>query len=65
MTIFREQTLPLLGIEGWRHIEPCIVAALVTEAPILLIGKHGTAKSLLLERLAETLNLQFRHYLSN
>jgi MoxR-like ATPase len=62
MTIYREQTLPLLGVEGWRHIEPCIVAALVTEAPILLIGKHGTAKSLLLERLAETLNLQFRHY---
>ena len=61
MTLHRS-ALNLLGIVGWRHIEPCVIAALVTEAPILLIGKHGTAKSLLLERLAEALNLNFRHY---
>ena len=62
MTLFKEQALALLGIEGWRHIEPCIVAALATESPLLLIGEHGTAKSLLLERLADALELQFRHY---
>ena len=62
MTLHQEQSLPLLGIEGWRHIEPCIIAALVTQSPLLLIGKHGTGKSLLLERLADVLGLSFRHY---
>jgi MoxR-like ATPase len=51
-----------LGIVGWDHLEPVILAALATEAPILLVGAHGTAKSLLLERLAEALDLRFRHY---
>ena len=51
-----------LGLFGWTHLEPVILAALATESPMLLIGKHGAAKSFLLERLAEALNLEFRCY---
>lgn len=51
-----------LGILGWDNLEPAIIASLATEATLLLIGSHGTAKSMLLERLANALQLQFRHY---
>lgn len=51
-----------LGIVGWDHQEPAILAALATKTPLVLIGAHGTAKSLLLQRLAEALDLNFRHY---
>ena len=51
-----------LGLYGMRAIEPVILAALITEEPLLLIGRHGTAKSLLLTRLARALGLEFRHY---
>lgn len=51
-----------LGILGWESREPVILAALATEAPLLLVGPHGAAKSLLLERLAEALGLRLRHY---
>ena len=54
--------LRALGIAGWGALEPAILAALATESPILLIGPHGTAKTLLLQRLAEALGLAFRHY---
>ena len=50
------------GILGWDHLEPVILASLVSRTPLLLLGSHGTAKSLLLERLAEGLSLDFRHY---
>jgi MoxR-like ATPase len=51
-----------LGLEGWTHLEAPLLAALATEAPLLLVGPHGTAKSFLLERLAEALQLEFRFY---
>ena len=51
-----------LGILGWNELEPTILAALATESPLLLIGPHGTAKSMLLEKLAEAMDLNFRHY---
>ena len=51
-----------LGLFGWKNIESVILAALATESPMLLIGKHGSAKSFILERLAEALNLEFRSY---
>ena len=51
-----------LGLFGWSHLEPVILAALASEYPMLLIGKHGSAKSFLLERLAESLKLEFRCY---
>ncbi len=59
------QSIPItarLGVLGWSHLDPVIVAALATEAPLLLIGPHGTAKTWLVERLAQVLGLSFRHY---
>ena len=64
-----ETTIPLrqgitgtLGILGWDHLDAVLLASLATEAPLLLIGPHGTAKSLLVERMAEALNTEMRHY---
>ncbi len=51
-----------LGIFGLDGLAPVIVAALATEEPLLLIGPHGTGKTLLLTRVAEALGLVFRHY---
>jgi MoxR-like ATPase len=51
-----------LGLEGWSNLEPVLLAALVTEEPLLLVGAHGTAKSLLLERLAKSLQMDYRFY---
>ena len=51
-----------LGLEGWSHLEAVVLAALASGDPLLLIGRHGTAKSFLLERLAESLGLVFRFY---
>ena len=54
--------LARLGLIGLSSIEAPLLAALATESPLLLIGPHGTAKSLLLTRIAEALGLEFRHY---
>lgn len=51
-----------LGVRGWNHLDAVLLAALATEAPLLLIGPHGTAKSLLVERIAIALGLEMRHY---
>lgn len=51
-----------LGLFGWSHLEPVILAALASESPMLLIGKHGSAKSFILERLAESLGLVYKCY---
>lgn len=51
-----------IGLIGLSDLEPIILAALATEVPLLLIGSHGTGKSLLLTRIAEALGLAFRHY---
>ena len=51
-----------LGVFGLDHLESVVLAALATEEPLLLVGSHGTGKSLLLTRLAEALGLSFRHY---
>lgn len=58
----RRSLLRALGIYGWEGLEPAVLAALATESPLLLIGGHGTAKTLLLGRLAAALGLQHRHY---
>ena len=58
----RPSLLSGIGLFGLSHLEPVILAALATEAPLLLIGPHGTGKSLLLTRIAEALGLVFRHY---
>lgn len=54
--------LEKLGVIGWNHLGPQIIASLATESTLLLVGAHGTAKSMLLENLAEALELEFRHY---
>ena len=58
----RTNTLRQLGIVGLDTLEPVVLAAIATETPLLLIGAHGTAKSLLLSRLCEALDLPWRHY---
>jgi len=57
-----QSLLEPLGIVGYRRFEPAILAALATAEPLLLIGEHGGAKTLLLTRLAEALGVSFRHY---
>ena len=42
-----------LGLIGLDDIEPVVVAAAAAELPMLLVGPHGTGKSLLLTRVAE------------
>ncbi len=54
--------LSRLGLVGLAPIEAPVLAALASEQPLLLIGPHGTAKSLLLTRVAAALGLTCRHY---
>lgn len=51
-----------LGLYGWKKMEPVLLAALLSEEPLLLVGAHGCAKSFVLERLAEALGMTFRAY---
>ena len=51
-----------LGLYGWKKAESVLLAALLSEEPLLLIGAHGCAKSFVLERLAEALGMEFRSY---
>jgi MoxR-like ATPase len=50
------------GIQGWAALDPILLAALALEAPVLLVGAHGTAKTLVAERVARALDQRFRHY---
>lgn len=52
----------LLDIHGWMHLDAVLLAALTTESPLLLVGPHGTAKSLLVEKMASALDMEMRHY---
>ena len=52
----------MLGVLGWADLDPLLLGALATEAPVLLLGSHGTAKTLLVERVACALDEEFRHY---
>jgi MoxR-like ATPase len=54
--------LRALNLYGLSHLDSVILAALSDEQPLLLIGAHGTAKSALLNRLAEAMHLRHRHY---
>ena len=51
-----------LGAFGFGKIEPVVLAALISEDPLLLIGKAGTGKTFLLNSLSEALGLEHRHY---
>lgn len=52
----------MLGLYGLQNIEDCVLAGLVTGEPVLLVGLHGSAKTLMCERLAEALGLKFHAY---
>ena len=54
--------LKSIGVYGYDKVEPLVLAALVTEDPLLLIGKAGTGKTYLLNSLSEALGLEHRHY---
>mgnify|MGYP005811063111 CR=1 FL=1 len=54
--------LAALGVYGFDRAETVILAALVTEDPLLLIGRSGTGKTFLLNTLSEALGLEHRHY---
>ncbi len=54
--------LSQLGLFGYEHLEPAILASLVSGDPLLLIGKAGTGKTFLLNRLSQALGLSHRHY---
>ena len=58
----RTHFLRTLGIAGWDALDPVFLAAVATESPLLLVGPHGSAKTMVLNRLAETLGLAHRHY---
>ncbi len=51
-----------LGVYGFDRHEATILAALVTEDPLLLVGRSGTGKTFLLNTLSEALGLEHRHY---
>lgn len=51
-----------LGVYGFDHLELLILASLVSEDPLLLVGKAGTGKTYLLNSISEALNLEHRHY---
>jgi MoxR-like ATPase len=51
-----------LGVYGFDRYETAILAALVTEDPLLLVGRSGTGKTFLLNTLSEALGLEHRHY---
>jgi MoxR-like ATPase len=54
--------LQALEVYGFDKVEPAILASLVTEDPLLLIGRSGTGKTFLLNSLSEELGLEHRHY---
>ena len=51
-----------LGIYGYDDIEDFVLAGLVTGDPVLLVGTHGTAKTMMCERLAKAMGLKFIAY---
>ncbi len=58
----RRRLLRSLHLFGLDHLDPVILASLADCRPMLLIGRHGTAKSELLNRIAGSLKLRHRHY---
>lgn len=57
-----KKILRKLGVYGFDRLEPVILASLVSEDPLLLIGKAGTGKTYLLNSISEALKLEHRHY---
>lgn len=57
-----EGFLRRLGVYGCDEIEDFILAGLVTGDPVLFVGPHGTAKTMLCQRLAKAMGLKFIAY---
>jgi MoxR-like ATPase len=51
-----------LGVFGFDEAEILILASLISEDPVLLIGNSGTGKTFLLNSISEALGLNHRHY---
>jgi MoxR-like ATPase len=51
-----------IGAYGFKKVQVALLAALVTEDPLLLIGRAGTGKTYLLNSISEALGLEHRHY---
>jgi len=51
-----------LGLYGIDHLDAAILAALSNNSTLLMIGPHGSAKTLLAEKVSEIVHLDFRHY---
>lgn len=51
-----------LGLVGWSQQEPTLLAALVANIPLLLVGSHGQGKTIFCERVAAALQLKFQPY---
>jgi hypothetical protein len=57
------KTLETLGIYGWKvETENLLLASLLTGDPVLLVGRHGCAKTHLVCKLAEALQKSFVAY---
>lgn len=51
-----------IGIYGYSKIENIVLSSLVTAEPLLLVGNHGTAKTMLCKKIAQILNMKFIAY---
>ena len=51
-----------IGLFGYDEIEDVIIASLVTGDPLLLVGTHGTAKTMLCRNLSRALGMAFIAY---
>ena len=51
-----------IGAYGFARVQAVLLAAMVTEDPLLLIGRSGTGKTYLLNSISEALGLEHRHY---
>jgi MoxR-like ATPase len=49
-----------IGVLGFDPLEKVILAALLTEEPMLIIGKPGTDKANLLAYISKALGLSFK-----
>lgn len=57
---FDSRFITRMGLHGWDDLALPLVCVLVRNASVLLVGRHGSAKTALARRLAEALGLPFR-----
>jgi MoxR-like ATPase len=57
-----EDRFAAIGAYGFAGVQTVLLSALVTEDPLLLVGRSGTGKTFLLNSISEALGLEHRHY---